>query len=217
MRRGAPVLIAALLSAACGDPIAPGDFEGESRMHLEGIVWGDAVPEDASKPTVGILWKWFDRHREQWALGQISSLEVVSFPVHFTTEIYDLPPTVEPNTFSSDGANVEADVGCPVVFDDRDGDGRYGSSDELLAVSWNHLLVYVHEGAGSQPSPLSFHFDTAEPIAPGYRLVQGVCEKGAPSGRLSFAPDGALVPITLLQTPGMMPETPPDNACIRFF
>lgn len=218
MRGGISITIAALLLAACGDPIASGDYEGESRMHLEGIVCGhDDVTVEAERPTVGVLWKWYDAEGERVAFGQVSSIPTTSFPAHFAMDIFDLPPADAPNAFASPGGDLQADVGCPVVFDDHDADGEYGMGDEILAVSWNHLLVYVHDDPSALSSMLPLRFDAAEPVSPGYRVVQGVCEDGQPSGRLTFAPDGAVVPITVLETPDKMPEEPPAEACIRFF
>ncbi len=210
-------LLLATLSAACGDPLAPGDFLGDSRMHLEGIVCGTEGKIPSAQPTVGVLWKWLDRGEAHSVLPRVTTIPTESYPAYFATDIYDLPPVEESNVFMTADGPVTADVGCPVMFDDVDGDGAFGAGDTIMAVAWDQLVLYVRgDRPTAEASTLPLTFETDAPMRPGYRLLEGACEGDGPSDRLRTAAPDSLVNISVLEKPGVMPESPPVT-CIHFF
>ena len=204
-----------LVLCACGDPIAPGDFIGQPRMEIEGIISGDQAPLDISRPSFGILWKWFDAEDQKWTLGPITAVPASSFPAHFTAAIYDLPPAGATNSYSSSGGTVGADVGCPVIFDDRDGDGVFFAADQLIAVSWRHLIVYVREQPSADTPGLPIQLVGG--LRPGYRLMEGVCHDNGDFDLLQPVAPTTQADIRFIKGTGTLAEQRPDDACIRSF
>ncbi|MEQ8277775.1 MAG: hypothetical protein RMA76_00250 [Deltaproteobacteria bacterium] len=208
-------LIASLCLVACGDPVAPGDYLGESRLELEGILCGDDVPADLVQPTVGLYWKWREHDRVAETLDVVSALAPTSYPSYFTVPVYDAPPTRLPNRYATSDGSMVADFACPLVFDDRDRDGEMGPDDVLIGVSWSHLIMFVHDDVPDAEDGLSLQLEGTSAVAPGYHLVEGVCGSES-KDRVRLSNADAMADIRFVQTPGVMPA-PPEDRCVDFF
>lgn len=211
------ILLASVSLFACGDPIAPGDYIGESRLDLEGILCGEDVPRDMVQPTVGLYWKWRESHQEGWNLDVVSALAPASYPATFNVPVYDEPPVPRPNRYATRDGSIVADFACPLVFDDRDQDGTMGPGDVLVGVSWTHLVMFVHEDVppADADEGLPLQLDGPSTVESGYHLVEGDC--ASPSkDRVRLSNPATMADIRFVETPGVMPS-PPDDVCVRFF
>ncbi len=208
-------LLASALLFACGDPVAPGDYLGESQLDLEGILCGDDVPRDLVQPTVGLYWKWNEQQRETWDLGVVSAVAPASYPATFNVPVYDRPPVPRPNRYATSDGSIVADFACPLVFDDRDRDGTMGPGDVLVGVSWTHLVMFVHDEVDDAEAGLPLQLDAAGTVAPGYHLVEGDCDSES-GDRVRLSRPDAMADIRFVKTPGVMPS-PPEDVCVRFF
>jgi hypothetical protein len=184
VRRLLPVVLAL---SACGDPLANGNFEGDVKMSFEAIVCGDQHESIApANPQLGILWKQVGPQGRSWKMTEVTPVDTPVFPAVVEVDVLEAPPR-------------DADLGCPILFDDLNGDELYGNEEPILAVSWNQFL-------GFDPSEESFG------------LVEGICdEAGAPSGEVNHFADRA-VNVTFLDQPSLsIPTTAAPGACVPFF
>jgi hypothetical protein len=205
-------LLLSALAASCGDPLVDGNFAGDPLFSVQAIVVGansdSVVPKH---PTLGIGWKSYAE--TQLRLDEITTIETQRFPAIVELELYDVPQR-DPLILPTMERIVEADVGCPVMFDDVDGDGAFTARDQLLAVSWNQLLVYVRGEVG--PFTMDGPFRLTGEDVDGYRVFEGICdENGDPSGQLRPAPDGQPIEVTFLDEPNKFVH--PESDCTRFF
>jgi len=174
------LLLVAVL-AACGDPLANGEFGGDVKLSFQAIVCGEQSSEIVPiNPRLGVLWKSSDGY----SLNEVTPVATeIGFPQVVEVDLFDRPPS-------------DAELGCPILFDDLDGDEAFNEkNDPILAVSWNQLIGFEAEA---------------------YRMRQGVCdEEGLPTGQLAEIKDRP-IDVSFLQKPGDL--TPPEtNACVMFF
>jgi hypothetical protein len=206
----------ALVLAACGDPLADGDFVGEPMVNVQAIVCGAQSDRISPlNPHLGIGWKSYDN--PGWSLDDVTAVHTPSFPAIVDVELFDPPLSHAPLVLPTERRLVEADVGCPVMFDDLDYDGRFGEADVLLAVSWNHLLVFVRGEARAFTHDGPFRL-TGDDRDGSYRLFEGVCdEQGAPTGELRPAWEGQPIEVTFLEAPDTLPVERHEKDCTAFF
>jgi hypothetical protein len=203
------------LAAACGDPLVDGNFVGDPLFSAQALVVGaqsDSV--DPAHPMMAIGWKSYDA--DGWNLDEITRVEARGFPAIVELSIFD-PPQHDPLILPTMGRLVEAHVGCPVMFDDVDGDGVITEDDQLIAVSWNQLLVFVRGEAGAFTMDGPFRL-TGNDVDDSYRVFEGICdEHGDPTGELRPAREGQPIEVTFLDEPNEFPDVHPASDCTRFF
>lgn len=149
-----PVAATALVTllAACGDPVAEGDYRGEPLIRIAGRLEGDARTSTIHAPYIGIAWMVFDFFSGEGKGRVVTSVVPVpdaTFPGAFHLELFDPPP---PEAFV-DMFGVRYAIGAIVALDDVDGDRRFEMNPETGEVVgadrffgssfWYQLLVYV--------------------------------------------------------------------------
>ncbi len=203
------LVLALLLLAACGDPLANGDFVGDAKLSLDAIVCGTTGDVVAAHPKFGIFWKSQYAGALTNVITNIAPLET-TFPANVQLEIFDPPPTSPPTVGSSEGF-VQADVGCPALFDDIDDDGIFDHDDRFLAVSWSELIVYVHGESRYRMASAPYQLDVL-PQAGEFGLYRGTCDaEGQPSGGLVSSKNDHPLDVHFLSATDASPS------CVRFF
>jgi hypothetical protein len=145
----------ALGLGACGDALVDGGYSGDKALRLQGTLGSSVgVPE---RPQVGALWLSYSAAMDgghgskETTILPISS---VPFPPSFVFDVVGVPPSVGAY-LTHDGRIIPASVRFArlVLFDDRDGDGRWqldesglmAPPDQPLARAERHLLAFVGE------------------------------------------------------------------------
>lgn len=203
-------------SISCGRGLVPGDFEGDPAFVKEALICGDNINVEATRPTVAIAWKRVTPDGMGLAFDHFQPVEAVVFPATIEYELRAAPHDVDVVGIQSESGTFAANIGCPVVFDDRDNDGLMGSSDPMIAIGWNQLIVHrLDEPLRSDSEVMAQPIQQSIAEGPKFLALEGVCdEQEQPAGlKARTAP----LDLNLLELPGAIPETPPIQSCVQFF
>lgn len=197
------VLLGLLATAACGDPIADGDYLGEPLFQLQGRIVGDAGTSVIRRPYLGLLWV--------NPLGVDGSFEFVSsivpitqprFPGEFSINLFDAPP--DRVHFPIGSADIA--LGMAVVLDDVNGDGRFeldpfaGIVPPDVVFGGSRQLIAHVRNLGSAECQ-AWAFGVSEPIESGFHLM-----------RSAECDDPAMMPLLSRDTPLEVELFPPTQA-----
>jgi len=138
------LLLASLaLATGCG-PLADGSYPGEVLFTLSGnVMTGDGLDYFEEDLRVSVFWAGDEQTTEERNV-----VLSTSFPARYELEIYAYPP---------DSAMIEAPwsqgqyaVGMPLLYLDRDGDGRWSGEEEPLVGGADEEVVLFAEEAGDE-------------------------------------------------------------------
>jgi hypothetical protein len=150
----------ALATAACGDPIASGDFRGPALLEIRGEI---RTPPGTSMPTgrVGGGLMWVGGSEERVPLSAVTQTEL---PARFNLSVYRSPS--EQVSAPMIGGAGRLALAWLILYGDDDGDGRWSSAtgERVLGGSRGHALLYSPDGVSG---PL-----LAAPLAAGYHLAE---------------------------------------------
>jgi hypothetical protein len=211
----AAAVLALCTSAACGDPLVRSDYEGTPMIAVHGIISLAAAPVTATNPLVGIQWKAIEDGNVSSTYGPVKSIGMTALPSTFELDVVDAPPREVRRSYPIGDRMIDCEVGCPVVFDDLDGDGQRGANEPLLAVSLDQLIVHIDGIDAGAALDARFTFIDSKLAEPGFHLVQGVCQGGVP-GTLAFIQPDSEVDVRLLDPTMRMSPTPTEGNCTRF-
>ncbi|WP_373048631.1 hypothetical protein [Vulgatibacter sp.] len=150
----------ALALAACGDPLASGDYAGEPLIELRGQIIGDAGTSKILRPHLGVVWI----DPMSWEFNAVTSLSPITearFPGDFTTSLFEPPPA---DAFIELGGARYA-VGLAIVVDDVNGDGKFAVEQQLDSAG----------RIGIEPPDLMFGVNLWEPLLYGAGQIEPAC------------------------------------------
>ncbi|MEN0062287.1 MAG: hypothetical protein AAGA48_09050 [Myxococcota bacterium] len=145
----------------CGS-VVDGAYLGEPLFRLDGNVFEDELDASTVEVSVAIVWT-------QAASPEVRSQPVLvqtSFPARYTLDVF-APPDPSAVQPLSGTAGVEAAVGDIVLFDDQDGDARWGGEEPILGGAFEAALVWVDP---NDPPP-ALGLDLLD-LQPGYNVVR---------------------------------------------
>jgi hypothetical protein len=216
--RISPAVLALLGAAACGDPLLPADYPGTPMMTLNGFISLSTVPVEAKRPILAIQWKWLDPSTRALfaSFGPYEPIGMTTLPSTFELDVVDLPPEVVRRSYAVGDRFIDCEVGCPVVFDDLDGNGTHDLDEPLIAISLDQLVVHVEDASGGAMTDSRFQFEDGDRVTSGFHLVEGVCGSSVPNGTLRFIDSGTEVDVRLLDpVTHQMPSVAEGN-CTHF-
>lgn len=131
----------AVLSSACGDPLADVAYQGEARFRYKGRLSGRIGNGALVNPAVGVVWL----GASGFLVGNVAGLTPVtntSFPLDFNAALFDQPPEGTRPWLNADFFQMVSGIpvvrglrlGVIVAIDDVDKDGRVSLSDEGSAI-----------------------------------------------------------------------------------
>ncbi|MEQ1504491.1 MAG: hypothetical protein ABMB14_19795 [Myxococcota bacterium] len=131
----------------CGR-LADGDYIGEPLFALSGTVYDDGSSHALGTPLrVALFWA-NDLSRQQEDAVVVST----RFPAEYTLTLYAFPPeeTLFTAAWDPDGRYA---IGTPLVYADRDADGRWDPDDEeVVGGSLDKVVLFAADG-GDLPGP----------------------------------------------------------------
>jgi hypothetical protein len=181
-------LLSLFTTAACGDPMVSGDFEGDARVSLHGIICGNDTTVPMAQAAVGVVW--VTESGPMIAAADVERILEHRLPIDFELSLFDAAPG-------------SMQIGIPIFFDDVDRNGSFTSQggavdapDRLLGVSSLRVITRIGEGFQVSDALCSAGEDEIEDLVP--------------------APGGAAVDITLLPAfASATSEDPPASPCLR--
>jgi len=177
------VLGAGVVAGACGEGLVPGDAYSSPLIAFGGEITPTGQLSGAWRPRVGVLWTDLNQVGPDLPSDSTyvsSHLDLDMVVDRYMAEIFRPPPAAAFVDIAADsGEVVRLALGELVIFDDRDGDGRFSVSgpraeitppDVFLAGAWD-MVRYVSSPFTSPQSGFPLGMATTT----GYALLTLYC------------------------------------------
>lgn len=134
-----------LLLAGCGS-LAGGDYRGEVMLRIEGQVLVDDAASLDSSIGVALLWT-----NGQPSAAELQSVVVgTSFPARYDLKLYRPPPAATRLPLLGVD-NLQASIGQIVLYEDRNGDGRWNRRNEpVVGGAYDSAVVWVDDAEAAR-------------------------------------------------------------------
>jgi hypothetical protein len=191
--------------AGCGD-LNPPEYPGEERYDVSGTIAGLAPATTEARSYAALQWLTFSiiANERAYLHGEVSPVE---FPAPFQVSVYD-PPMDDEWAVQDPGAGLGAiGFGRIFVFEDVDGDGRYGGLD-LTRGTTDTTLVYARELSEDLRAAIraeGWPVTNIDAVEPGFQLATMQLDRA-----VTIESDSALRTRIVIDAPPTDP--PPDQA-----